>query len=152
MAACRPAANIAGGVVTMHEKLRIGLVTLAGCIAAAMMIFVLDLPGEMIRGERGRQAIQVLDDMRRPLLAIKDIETRLLQTRKAGTAQADLARAIESADAQIDRYRRQARYNPALLVTIERFKQAYAGWIAVERDLFEDLVLAGRTPSHTMEE
>ena len=64
-----------------HEKFRIGLVALAGCLAAAAVVFVLDLPGEMARGEQGRLAIQMLDEMRRPLLDIKDIETRLLRTR-----------------------------------------------------------------------
>src|SRR3989344_1016457 len=135
----------------LNGKYRIGLIALAGCLAMAMVAFVLDLPGEMARGERGRQAIQMLDEMRRPLLAIKDIETYLLQTRKAGTTQTELSRAIESANAQLAAYRRQARYNPALLATVERFEQSYARWLATERDLFDDVALAERTPSHAME-
>ncbi|HLD13989.1 MAG TPA: GAF domain-containing protein, partial [Burkholderiales bacterium] len=136
----------------LNGKYRIGLIALAGCLAMAMVAFVLDLPGEMARGEQGRQAIQMLDEMRRPLLAIKDIETYLLQTRKAGTTQTELSRAIESANAQLAAYRRQARYNPALLATVERFEQSYARWLATERDLFDDVALAERTPSHAMEE
>ncbi len=136
----------------LNGKYRIGLIALVGCLAMAMVAFVLDLPGEMARGEQGRLAIQALDNMRRPLLAIKDTETYLLQTRKAGTTQAELSRAIESANAQLAAYRRQARYNPALLATVERFEQSYTRWLATERDLFDDVALVERTPSHAMEE
>lgn len=85
-----------------HEKYRIGLVTLAGCIAAAAVALLLDLPGDMARGEQGRQAIQMLDEIRHPLLAVKDIETRLLRTRKPAGAQVELAATTRSAEAQIE--------------------------------------------------
>ncbi|OGI47374.1 MAG: hypothetical protein A2637_04730 [Candidatus Muproteobacteria bacterium RIFCSPHIGHO2_01_FULL_65_16] len=136
----------------MDNKFRLWFIALAGCVAAAAAAIMLDLPGELAQGEKGRQAIQMLDNMRRPLLTVKDVESHLLQTHKAGTAQSDLSRAIESADAQLEHYLRYARYNPALLVTVEQFKQVYARWVASERDLFDDVVRAGRAPSHAMEE
>ena len=49
---------------------------LAGILVLALITLLLRLPPRIQRGEEGQAAIQMLDEMRRPFLEIKQAETR----------------------------------------------------------------------------
>ncbi|MBF8248661.1 MAG: hypothetical protein HW374_1461, partial [Bacteroidetes bacterium] len=50
------------------------------CFAFGAITLALKLPQHIIRGEKGQQAIEMLDAIRNPFLAVKEAEVRFLAT------------------------------------------------------------------------
>ncbi|MBI3392460.1 MAG: PAS domain S-box protein, partial [Nitrospirae bacterium] len=108
-----------------------------GIAAFVAAILVLGLPGRIRQGESGQAAIQMLDAMRRPFLAIKEAETSLIRTGDVRSAGRELDEAADSASVLLARYRRLAQYNPELTQRVAELSETYAVWLAFERRLFE---------------
>ena len=112
-------------------------------------ILVLGLPGRIQQGESGQAAIQMLDAMRRPFLAIKEVQTRLIRTGDVVSAGRELNEAAVAADDLRAEYRRLAQYNPELALRVGELSTTYEAWLASERKLFESYarVREGRHPA-----
>ncbi|MEK7207887.1 MAG: EAL domain-containing protein, partial [Pseudomonadota bacterium] len=123
--------------LTMENQHRLWVTALLGCLVFVVLLFLLDLPAEIKRGESGRVAIQQLDSLRRPFLEIEQAEIRLFQSRDVDSALRDFRPAAEKADAALARYQRLAQYNPELSRNVADLSVMYARWIADERHLFE---------------
>ena len=108
-----------------------------GCLVSAGVVVSLNLPSQIKLGEKGQEAIQMLDSMRRPLLDIKEAEIRLMRTGDAKSAFRDFAKAVESGNSLIGRYQRLAEYNPELSRRVAQLLETYEGWVAAERHLFD---------------
>ena len=118
-----------------------------GCLVSAGVVVSLNLPSQIKLGEKGQEAIQMLDSMRRPLLDIKEAEIRLMRTGDAKSAFRDFAKAVESGNSLIGRYQRLAEYNPELSRRVAQLLETYEGWVAAERHLFDHFLdsLPGET-------
>ncbi|MDP3919405.1 MAG: hypothetical protein Q8R76_01170, partial [Candidatus Omnitrophota bacterium] len=110
------------------------------CFAFGAITIAFKLPEQIKRGEKGQRAIQTLDDLRRPFLDIKEAEVRLMKTADVKSASRDFAKAVESGNSLIGRYRKLAEYNPELSRRAAQLSETYEGWVTVERHLFDPLV------------
>jgi len=108
-------------------------------VAFGGVILSFDIPQRVARGANAQAAMQVLDAMRRPLLAIKGVETRLMETEDTQAATRDLAVAAEQAGKLLDRYREFARYNQDLYDSVSRLAQVYHEWLVAESHLLDDM-------------
>ncbi|MBI1811740.1 MAG: hypothetical protein HYR78_07420, partial [Nitrospirae bacterium] len=100
-------------------------------------IFLLKIPSKIKQGENGQKAIQMLDDMRRPFLEIKEAESRLIETGNIKSAYSDFSKAVESADSRLFRYKQLAQYNPDLFRNVVQLSKVYEEWVITERYLFD---------------
>ncbi len=113
------------------------LYALLGCLVSGGVAVSLNLPSQMKLGEKGQEAIQMLDAMRDPFLDIKEAEVRLMKTGDAKSASRDFAKAVESGNTLIVRYQQLAEYNPELSRRVAQLLETYQGWVAAERHLFD---------------
>ena len=117
----------------------VGIVLFSGATIGAK------LPQRVQRGERGQEAIALLDAMRRPFLAVKHAEARLLETGHAQAGNSELSLAISSATELLERYKALARYNVDLSTNVGELSKAFEAWVAAERRFFTSAeVAAGR--------
>ena len=123
---------------------KVMLLALGGILACTAIVLLLRLPQRIQRGERGQEAIEMLDAMRRPLLEIKAEEARLTHPVDAETARRRLATAIDAAESMLHRYAALARYNPTLSTSVGTLEGIFRDWVLKERRLFE-CVAAGPT-------
>ncbi len=118
--------------------LRMNAVALAlvGLLGFSVATIQLKLPQRIRRGERGQGAIQMLDAMRRPFLAVKQAEARLLETVDVQASNRALSLAIASATGLLERYTTLARYNIVLSTSVGELSKAFETWVAAERRFF----------------
>ena len=102
----------------------------------------LRLPQKIQRGERGQEAIQMLDAMRRPFLTVKQVEASLLETGDALAGNTELSLAVSSATELLERYKALARYSVVLSTSVAELSKAFETWVAAERRLFTSLEAA----------
>lgn len=115
---------------------------LVGILVFSGATIGLRLPQKIQRGERGQEAIQILDAMRRPFLAVKHAEVRLLETGDAQAGSSELSLAISSGIELLERYEASARYSVALSTNVAELSKAFETWVATERRLFTSLQAA----------
>ena len=97
--------------------------TLVGILLFSGAAIGLRLRERIQRGEQGQDAIQMLDAMRRPFLAVQQAEALLLETGDAQTGNTELSLAIASATELLERYKALARYSVVLSTSVsELFK------------------------------
>jgi PAS domain S-box-containing protein len=120
----------------LSHKSIIGMVFFGGLVFFGL-ILSLDLPNQIKRGEKGQVAIQMLDAMRRPFLAIKEANTYLIGTGDSKSASMKLEAANKSAKELLTRYLELSKYNPGLLERVEKLRVTYEYWIVNERRLFK---------------
>lgn len=99
----------------------------------------LRLPQSIRRGERAQQAIQILDAMRRPFLAVQQAEVLLLESGDGRTGHAELSLAIASATDLLGRYKALARYSVALSANVAELSEAFENWVAAVRRILTSL-------------
>ncbi len=110
---------------------------LVGGILFIGLVFVFKLPSKIIKGERGKKAIQMLDAMRRPFLLIKEAETRLLRNKDTEVALRDLKFAIDEANTFLQLYEKLATYNPELLERVKELRKIYKEWEEIVNSLLK---------------
>ena len=113
--------------------------TLVGILLFSVATIGLRLPQRIQRGERGQEAIETLDAMRRPFLAVKQAEARLLETADAQAGNNELSLAISSATELLERYKALARYSALLSTNVGELAKAFETWVAAERRFFTSL-------------
>ena len=122
---------------------------LAGIFVLALITLLLGLPQRIQRGEEGQAAIQMLDEMRRPFLEIKQSETRLLQTFDVETGNRALATAVDSANSLLSRYQALARYSAPVSKNVAGLSDTFQDWVAAERRLFSCVGVRSAAPVGT---
>ena len=106
------------------------------CFAFGAITLALKLPQHIVRGEKGQRAIQMLDAMRPPFLAVKEAEVRFLATGDKVFITRDFTNASESANSLLAQYKQLAQYNPELSKHVAELAQVLEDWLAVEQNLF----------------
>lgn len=106
-----------------------------GTVLYGFTIFQSDYFRELERGENGQKAIQVLDQMRRPFLALKRAELRLLQSTDEASAIADIESAIHTGRQKLSEYLELASYNDEVRKEVVRLKASYEAWVSLELEL-----------------
>ena len=124
-------------MISLDKKYHFWLLVISGCLVIAGTIFILNIPSQIKQGENGQKAIQILDDMRRPFLEIKEAESRLIETGNIKSAYSDFSKAVESADSRLFRYKQLAQYNPDLFRNVVQLSKVYEEWVITERYLFD---------------
>ncbi|MBI5379748.1 MAG: hypothetical protein HZA23_06295 [Nitrospirae bacterium] len=110
------------------------------------MVIYLKLPQRIKTGERGQAAIQMLDEMRRPFLTIKQTEASLLETTDVEASNRALSLAVGSATDLLERYTALARYNVVLSANVGKLSETFENWVAAQRHFFSSFEAAsGRT-------
>lgn len=110
----------------------------AGIIILAGFILILDLPALITKGNQAQKAIQMLDEMRRPFLAIEFARTRLLKTSNPELIEPEMLQATESAKIFLIKYRQLAEYNPEVAKRVDELRVIYDKWIVEEWHLLLD--------------
>lgn len=110
--------------------------TLVGILLFSGAAIGLRLRERIQRGEQGQEAIQMLDAMRRPFLAVQQAEALLLETGDAQTGNTEFSLAIASATELLERYKALARYSVVLSTSVAELSKAFETWVAAERRLF----------------
>lgn len=87
-------------------------------------------------GERGRIAIQTLDEVRRPFLEINATEVALFNNGYNDAVRKRLERGIERGIDLISTFKANAAYNPELLRDVEQLETAFLAWVEDERTMF----------------
>lgn len=80
-----------------------------GALLYGFTVFQFDFFRVMKRGENGQAAIQMLDQMRRPLLELKQAELRLLQSVGESSAIHEIENAIHDGHQKLSKYLEQFR-------------------------------------------
>ncbi|MBI3378669.1 MAG: hypothetical protein HY035_09790 [Nitrospirae bacterium] len=124
-------------MISLDKKYHFWLLVISGCVVFTGTIFILNIPSKIKQGENGQKAIQMLDDMRRPFLEIKEAESRLIETGNIKSAYSDFSKAVESADSRLFRYKQLAQYNPDLFRNVVQLSKVYEEWVITERYLFD---------------
>ena len=130
-------------------RIRAAIPAVAGILAVALLMLLLELPQRIHRGENGQAAIQMLDAMRRPFLEMKAAETRLLQTLDAEAGNRTLAIAVASANSLLGQYQEMARYSAPLSSNVEGLSDTFQRWVVVERRLFGCIAARSAAPVGT---
>lgn len=100
------------------------------------IIVVREIQPRIIDGERGRVAIVILDDVRRPFLGIQKTVSTLLTEGYGDGVQAQLEREVERGQHLIAEFQGAAAYNPHLLQRVETLASAYEDWLGDVHVLF----------------
>lgn len=112
-----------------------GIYIVVGLTAFSAAFLLLRLPQRIQKGEQAQAAIQMLDAMRRPFLAIKQAEIQLVQAVDVKGDDAKFLGAIESATSLLERYRHLAQYHPELSLKVDQLSKVFEEWIRTERHI-----------------
>ncbi|GEM_PF-2792112 len=117
----------------MHKnKFRLLLAALLGLAVFAAVVLLAGLPARIERGNRAQIAIQMLDSMRPPMLAIEKSEI--------GPGDASLATFDHYAtqlEERIAQYLETSQYNDTLHQRVKQFAQSVATWLSGEKALWK---------------
>lgn len=111
------------------------LLGIFGALLYGATIFHYGYLQNMQRGENGRVAIQMLDQMRRPFFRLKKAEALLSQSTDDASAISDIKSAIYEGRQLLLRYLKLANYNEKLRENVMQLKLSYETWVALELEL-----------------
>jgi len=106
-----------------------------GALLYGITVFQYDYFGAMKRGESGQAAIQMLDQMRRPFLALKQAELRLLQSRGDASTLSDIESAIRDGHQKLSEYLQIASYNEDVRKEVVLLEASFSAWVSLELEL-----------------
>jgi len=112
----------------------IGLAIL-GALAYGFTVVHYDYFRAMKRGENGQLAIQMLDEMRRPIFELKRAELHLRQSVDKVSAISDINNTIEKGRHQLSEYLQFAKYDEVLQKSVARLEVSYEAWASLELEL-----------------
>jgi hypothetical protein len=118
---------------------------LFGILFVIVVSLLLDLPAQISRGEKGQLAIQALDKMRRPFLAIVEVKARTITGLEIESIRNDMENVIAAGYTALLEYQSVTRYNDQLARNVESLFHHYDDWIKVERDLIERIEASAET-------
>jgi len=104
--------------------------SLTGVALALVLMLWLDIPSRITTGKYGQQAIQLLDSMRPPMLAIENIEYKKLTVEESKAffenKKADLKQRIKN-------YLNKSSYNKKLLKRVQELEAIVDKWLQTEQ-------------------
>ncbi len=120
------------GLVRKLSKFPVWILSFLGIIIFIITIAVQRLPVHIEKGIQGQKAIQLLDEIRRPILAIKNAE----YMDKATTEEKyqSFKKSEASARQLIQHYLKAAAYNPELLQAVIHLDTALQAWLSLEEN------------------
>ncbi len=102
-------------------------------VAAA---FALSIPSGILLGWKGQAAIQMLDEMRRPFLGLKEVQNRVFSSASdSAAAEEGIDRAIQAGRILMAQYLRLGQYNPTLGQDVQALSKDYEKWGVVVSEL-----------------
>ncbi len=111
------------------------LLGILGALLYGATVFHYGYFQDMQRGENGRVAIQMLDQMRRPFFRLKKAEALLSQSTDEASAISGVKSAIYEGRQLLLRYLKLANYNEELQENLMQLKLSYEAWVSLELDL-----------------
>ena len=106
------------------------LAILIGLFTFAALIFLYQIPERISQSQQGVAAIQLLDAMRHPLLAIEEADLRgHLNSSTKTSAPANFEKNILAVQTLIERYQKASRYNPILAKNVDELTILLHEWI-----------------------
>jgi signal transduction histidine kinase len=106
--------------------------SLLGITLFVITVLMLNVPEQISRGRQGQLAIQMLDKMRRPILAIKNVG---YQNLKKQTESASFNQSVNLAKTLIKQYLDASIYNPELHTTVKQLSAVMSEWLPLEKKL-----------------
>ena len=106
-----------------------------GALLYGLTVFQYDYFRVLKRGQNGQAAIQMLDHMRRPLLAIKQAELRLLQSAGEASTISGIESAIHDGRQKLSEYLELASYNEEVRKKVVSLEASYEAWVSLELEL-----------------
>ena len=106
---------------------------MAGFVIFIMVNLIQDVPERITRGEQGLLAIQMLDEMRRPILAMKNAENLHIDDEEKYEA---FIKSRMLADKLLAQYLDTASYNPELFDKVEQLSAVMDKWIPLEEKIW----------------
>jgi len=106
-----------------------------GAVLFGVTVFQYDFFRTLKRGENGQAAIQMLDEMRRPFLALKQAELRLLQSAGEASAISGIETAIRDGRQTLLKYLKFASYNEEVRKEVVHLEASYEAWVSLELEL-----------------
>ena len=129
------------------------LAALAGIGLLAVVLTVNEVPERIDRGRKGTAAIQLLDAMRRPLLAIEHTELEQALDESSGAdARARFDAQVARLRKQLQAYHAASRYNATLADNVDTLAVLIKDWIRDEQAERDNPDAAPATPGHLLEE
>ncbi len=120
-----------------RQSTQFWLIALAGMLVFAAYLSSTDIPARIKTAEQAEAALQALDELRDPLLAIEESELAEDFLRKnLDTSHNNFKQQESRLQILISAYRQQSRYNPALSESAETFVEAAGTWFQHERELW----------------
>lgn len=117
-----------------------------GALLYGFTVFQSDYFPLMKRGENGRAAIQMLDEMRRPLLELKRAQLRLLQSGGEASAVSGIESAIRDGRQKLSEYLELASYNEEVRKMVVPLQASYEAWVSFELELVRRRALIAASP------
>ena len=110
------------------------LASLFGITAYLIIIILFNIPEQIRRGQQGATAIQLLDAMRRPLLAIEhsELNNALSNTPRSKEKQA-FKQNIATIQTLLAQYHKTSRYNAKLMDNVDTLSILINDWVASEQ-------------------
>ena len=136
------------GLDVAHPKYRAVILTAIGLLAYLSAVAAFNIPTDVRIGWEGQTAIKMLDEMRRPFLAMKAAQNRVF-TVGGPTTDAEMHRAQNAARALLSQYLELAQYNPALEQEVQALSGVFENWVAAQNDLCHRWVGIRHMPSKT---
>ena len=106
-----------------------------GSLLYGVTVFQYDYFRVLKRGENGQVGIQMLDQMRRPFLALKQAELRLLQSAGEASTISGIESAIHDGRQKLSEYLELASYNEEVRKKVVQLEASYEAWVSLELEL-----------------
>ena len=115
-------------------KYRAIILTAIGLLAYLSAITAFNIPTDIRAGWEGQTAIKLLDEMRRPFLAMKAARNHVFAV-GGYSADEEMHSAQRAARALLSQYLELAQYNPALEQEVRALSGTFETWVSAQNDL-----------------
>jgi diguanylate cyclase (GGDEF)-like protein len=123
-----------------------------GTLLYGVSLFQYDYFQVLKRGENGQAAIEMLDQMRRPFLALRQIELRQLQSNGGSSSISGLESAIHDGSRKLSEYLEVTSYNEAVREKVVPLQASYERWVSLELELMSTRASLMTNPSMSAEQ
>ncbi|MFQ5644001.1 MAG: hypothetical protein ACE5FQ_09915, partial [Thiogranum sp.] len=112
---------------------------LFGILVFTAIIYLNNIPTRIEQGQQGITAIQLLDAMRRPLLATEEADLkRHMDSSEKTDSLTNFEKNIQTTQTLIERYQKASRYNPVLAKRVDELMDLVHSWVYTERKYASD--------------
>ena len=127
------------------------LLAILGALIYGVSVFHNGYIQDIRRGENGRAAFQMLDEMRRSFISLKQDELALLQSNDKGRAIAAIESSINVERKNLSNYIKLTDYNEELQKMAPKFVVSYEAWASLELELVNKQAAVSKDPASPAE-